>query len=509
VPLGDPLLKQPSLNKVFAGLIGDTITSERSPHTTEGSDQPKKKKRKREVENLRVSSSWRMETPVLESNDAEGILSGSLETKEKKSKRKRTPQEAEAHADSKKRKLETGVTTHDTLKKAWNVSCHYCRVSQNNKKQVSHNVFYVNCTGCQNTFCKPCIEGPIGLNFDETIKLVNWLCQCCTRDCCCFFDAGECPREDKHGHCFTYKLKVKKEQTAPKVDPVEVPLPVPVTKTHYTPVLKLKDSGSQKKKKRTDHTFVPKVSNPKAEFREGSSEEDGFESQPVNKKEKGERKVYSKKHKVNDSEDDEFERPVNKKEKGDRHRALYPKKQKENSFDEVYKKRTKDERDADEELRNGKSLSSAYSNIAVSPSRPRARAKTKKLMQAEDDQAQRKQRSIEKKLTTEEEGDIALELVSFQDQISYYIDSIQAEIKACDLALNHLPKKEPNPLEFTYICNLGNMKRNSRLYDDESSEISDFSDSALSSWTDSLVDSFEESDFEVQIEVPANTTIKV
>jgi len=54
------------------------------------------------------------------------------------------------------------------------------------------------------------------------------------------------------------------------------------------------------------------------------------------------------------------------------------------------------------------------------------------------------------------------------------------------------------------------MKRNSRLYgDDESSEISDFSDSALSSWTDSLVESFEESEFEVQIEIPANIAIKV
>jgi hypothetical protein len=518
LPLSDPLLKQPSLNKVFAGLIGESITSERSPHTTEGSDQPKKKKRKREVENLRVSSAWRTETPAFESTDAEGILSGSLDTKDKKTKeykRKRNTPEAEAQADSKKRKLDAPLATHDTLKKAWNVSCHYCRVSQNNKKQVSHNVFYVNCTGCQNTFCKPCIEGPIGLNFNDTIKLVNWLCQCCTRDCCCFFEAGECPRHNVagHGHCFTYKLKVKKEQTTPKVEPVAevipaLPSPGVGAKTLFTPVLKLKDSGSQKKKKRTDHTFVPKVSNPKAEFREGSSEEDGFERQPVNreKKEKGERKVYSKKHKVNDSDDDEFERPV-KKEKGERQRT---KRQKENSFEEIYKKRTKDERDADEELRNGKSLSSAYSNIAVSPSRPRARAKTKKLMQAEDDQAQRKQRSIEKKLTKEDEDDIALELVSFQDQISYYIDSIQAEIKACDLALDHLPKKERNPLEFTYISNLGNMKRNTRLYgDDESSEISDFSDSALSSWTDSLVDSFEESDFEVQIEIPTNTAIKV
>jgi hypothetical protein len=319
-----------------------------------------------------------------------------------------------------------------------------------------------------------------------------------------------------HGHCFTYKLKVKKEQTTPKVEPVPEVIPALPSlgvgaKTLFTPTLKLKDSGSHKKKKRTDHTFIPKVANLKAEFREGSSEEEGFERQPVNKKEKGERKVYSKKNKANDSDDDEFERPV-KKDKGDRHRSSYPKKQKDNSFEELYKKRTKDERDADEELRNGKSLSSAYSNIAVSPSRPRARAKTKKLMQAEDDQAQRKQRSIEKKLTKEDEGDIALELVSFQDQISHYVETIKAEIQACDLALNHLPKKEPNPLEFTYISNLGSMKRNSRLFgDDESSEISEFSDSEISSWTDSLVESFEESEFEfeVQIEIPANTAIKV
>jgi len=120
---------------------------------------------------------------------------------------------------------------------------------------------------------------------------------------------------------------------------------------------------------------------------------------------------------------------------------------------------------------------------------------------------------MEKKLTNDElEDDLALELVSIQDQISYHIDTIQAEIKACDLALNHLPNQEQlrNPLEFTYISKHGNMKRNTRLYgDDESSEISDFSDSAISSWTDSLVESFEESEFELEIEVPSTRAIKV
>lgn len=82
----------------------------------------------------------------------------------------------------------------------------------------------------------------------------------------------------------------------------------------------------------------------------------------------------------------------------------------DHSGEEVYKKRVKEEVDFEGKnaLLAGKSLSSAYSNIAVSPSRPRARAKTKKLIQAEDDQAQRKQRTMEKKLTVEEENDIAL-----------------------------------------------------------------------------------------------------
>lgn len=98
-----------------------------------------------------------------------------------------------------------------------------------------------------------------------------------------------------------------------------------------------------------------------------------------------------------------------------------------------------------------------------------------------------------------------------------------------------MPKVEvlPNPLEFTYVSNFGKMKRNSRLYgDDESSEISDFrylllllffsfvlcffhsffnyfSDSGLSSWTDSLVESFEESEFEKEVEIPSSAAIKV
>lgn len=36
-----------------------------------------------------------------------------------------------------------------------------------------------------------------------------------------------------------------------------------------------------------------------------------------------------------------------------------------------------------------------------------------------------------------------------------------------------------------------------------------FSDSAVSSWTDSLVESFEESEFENGIDIPASTAIKV
>jgi len=316
---------------------------------------------------------------------------------------------------------------------------------------------------------------------------------------------NECPRSnvEGHHHCFTYKQKlqnkVKKEQTVtPKEPEVVIPvLPSPQgvgVKSIFNPVLKLKDSGSHKKKKRTDHTFVPKVTNPKGEFREGSSEADDFERQPVNKKDPKERR--GRKHKGNDillTDDEEFERPP-KKEK-DRIRT-YTKKQREHSFDEGYKKRLKEENDA---LVAGKSLSSAYVNMAATPTRPRARAKTKKMIEAEDDQALRKQRSMEKKLNEEQDDDLALELVSIQDQISYHIDTIQAEIKACDLALNHMPNQEQlrNPLEFTYISKHGNMKRNSRLYgDDESSEISDFSDSAISSWTDSLVESFDESEFE-------------
>lgn len=77
----------------------------------------------------------------------------------------------------------------------------------------------------------------------------------------------------------------------------------------------------------------------------------------------------------------------------------------DHSFDETHKKRTKEEV---ETLPAGKSLSSTYSNLGATPTRPRVRSKTKKMIEAEDDQALRKSRPKEKKLTIDEENDIAL-----------------------------------------------------------------------------------------------------
>jgi len=250
-------------------------------------------------------------------------------------------------------------------------------------------------------------------------------------------------------------LKMKNSKKVPVVEKEAITIEKRVSTDSKTSHNK---SHSSKKKKRSDSTFFPdQTVVTREDFLPLSSEDEELEplaNKSVHKK----GKIRS--HTASSSSKRREKQPG----------GYHTKTTKTNSIEELYKGQ------------NG----TFGSYVRLDHAGPRIRSKTKKLIQAEDDIAQRKQRSLEKKLAKKD--DLALELVSFRDQIDYYIETIQAEINAIDIAVSYLPS-DTTPSSEVYTSPFGKMKRNKELYGPENSDdVSDFSDSLVSSWTDSLLE---------------------